>query len=1020
MSKKLVRKALLLFAVELLCLAALGLFLMNMQTYLTVEEQKKDTKEKIEQMDDIIAAADESAAHASVTYDDVYQAKAEGLAYMANNLSDFEPTDDKMKEYADLTDVSNVILIEGDGTLVAASQETPADFTRERFNQLRAVMESGQPSEPFEVDFEEQTYRYYGSKIDADTMMVVEQDPEELHTLLDNTSTWKSMLRNVGVGLNGYAFVISAKDYTFLYHPDEDLIGQDALDAGVSVESLEDNYYGWITVGNENLYCGIKSTEDAYIACAVTEDEINSSRNLTVGIVLFVFFSVITVVVLYAIFVMQEEERKREKQEQNRKVMGAWYYNKAIGHKVSMISIVGLVLILIVTFYMQTLFSLSRQSMSTNSRTKEVERTIERYKEEADLSIEQYNERYLNKCQVAGYILERNPELANSEDLKNMSAALDIEFIMVYDEKGHEVASDSSYRNFSISTDPEDQSYEFLNLLQGVEYVIQEAQNDELSGEFRQYIGVPLHAEDGDVTGMIQIAVTPSRLEEILENTSIDQVLQGIKVGANGFAFAVDKKDKVMTYYPEDKLIGRKAASLGMEKKQFVDEYCNYIDIRSDRYYGSSLETEDSYIYVVVPEEETAGTRGYVTAASVCASFVCLAILFVLLTFGRVKEGEQEEAEMDDDSMMVDVVNPDGVVKKTQSASSRWSNFGIHWDDKTPQQRVGSVLQGLLSMLALIICVTFIFQDRFFDDDSIFMYILNGKWERGVNIFAITNCIFIICAVNVITMLIRRLLRVLARTSGPRGETVYRLLRSVVKYLSVILMLYYCFALVGVDTATLLASAGILSLVIGLGAQTLISDILAGLFIIFEGEFRVGDIVTVGDWRGTVVEIGVRTTKIEDGSQNIKVVSNSSISGVINMTKQYSYASCDVGIEYSESLERVENILEKEFPNIKKRLPAIKDGPFYKGVVALADSSVIIRIVVQCAEADRAQMERDLNREMKLILDKYDINIPFPQIVINEPSVAKEATVWEKMQADKFAADQKEAAKNLEDEDEFH
>ena len=106
-------------------------------------------------------------------------------------------------------------------------------------------------------------------------------------------------------------------------------------------------------------------------------------------------------------------------------------------------------------------------------------------------------------------------------------------------------------------------------------------------------------------------------------------------------------------------------------------------------------------------------------------------------------------------------------------------------------------------------------------------------------------------------------------------------------------MLYYCFALFGVDTATLLVSAGILSIAISLGAKDMVGDILAGLFIIFEGEFRVGDIVMIGDWRGTVLEIGVRTTKIEDGSKNIKIIRNSNVTDVINMTKRSSYAFCD-------------------------------------------------------------------------------------------------------------------------------
>ena len=310
-----------------------------------------------------------------------------------------------------------------------------------------------------------------------------------------------------------------------------------------------------------------------------------------------------------------------------------------------------------------------------------------------------------------------------------------------------------------------------------------------------------------------------------------------------------------------------------------------------------------------------------------------------------------------------------------------------------------------------------LFQNKLFNSDSIFAYILGGKWDHGVNIFALTMCFIIICIGATAMTIVRKLLALLATTFGARGETVCRLLSSFIKYVSIVAILCFCLSMLGVDTATLLASAGILSLAISFGAKELVADIISGLFIIFEGDFRVGDIIMIGDWRGTVIEIGVRTTKVEDGSQNIKVIRNSNVSNIINMTKRYSYASCDVGIEYGESLERVETILQKEFPNIKRRLPAIQDGPFYKGVVSLGDNSVNIRIVVQCAESDRIQLERDLNREMKLIFDKYNVSIPFPQVVVNQPTEFQKATEEEKRSADKFTEEQKEKSKMLGNED---
>lgn len=184
-------------------------------------------------------------------------------------------------------------------------------------------------------------------------------------------------------------------------------------------------------------------------------------------------------------------------------------------------------------------------------------------------------------------------------------------------------------------------------------------------------------------------------------------------------------------------------------------------------------------------------------------------------------------------------------------------------------------------------------------------------------------------------------------------------------------------------------------------------------------KFRVGDIIQVGSRTGTVMEIGVRSTKINDGSGNIIIIRNSEVSNVVNMTKESSYAVCEMDIEYGESLERVEAILEKEFPNIRRRLPAIEDGPFYKDVVALSDNSVSIRIVVQCAETARGQLERDLRREMKLIFDEYEINIPYPQVVVHQPIEYKKATIAEQLRADRFNEEQKIAARNIGNEDDF-
>lgn len=1023
MSKKLKKKAACMVVVELICLLLLGVFLTVLQTRLSVNNQKTNTTEKLDEMPGLISNADARAAQNEISYDEVYQSKAESIAYMANHDNTFAPTDAFMAQLATMMNLSNVLLVDKSGAVVAKGNATPADFTKVRYNQLRTVFETNAPSEAFEVKTGDSPLRYYGAKIDDNLLAVVEQDPTELHDLQNNTSSWDSILGNVTVGLDGFAFAVSSQDYTFLstLPLGDGHKGEDSLDAGLDVSELEDQSFGWMNLYGDRYYCGVSynEAENAYIICAVSHDEMISSRNVTVGIVLFIFFMVITIAIVYAILMLLEEEKRGETDADDKEI-GKLHYNQTIGKKILAVSMVGLIAIFGVSFFMQTLFNLSMRSMSNTRQVEEVSDTLNSNEADAQAITEQFNRRYLNKAQIAAYILGNNPQLQTKTDMAELSRILDIEYMLVFDNTGTEVVSDSPYVNFSISQNPEDQSYEFNKILQGVEYVIQDAQPDEISGRYHQYIGAKMVDSEGNPNGFVQISVVPDRLQQSLASTDLAAVLTNVQASAGGFAFSVNKEDLTFSYFPQERLVGKSAVEYGMEESQFTDGYSDYITIDHQKYYGSSLETEDQYLYVVTPENHMHRTRIPVALASTAASLICLLLVFFILSFSKQREPEKD-ADGATDSM-INVVMPDGSVKRTESAASRWSNVSVKWRDKTPEQRIGMILKGLVSLFAIIICAAILFRNSLFSSDSIFLYIINGKWERKVNIFSITACFLILCVGGVIIMVVREVLRILSRTLNAKGETICRLLRNLFKYIGGLAILYYCLAMFGVDTQTLLASAGILSLVIGLGAKSLVSDILAGLFIIFEGEFQVGDIITIGDWRGKVQEIGVRTTKIADAGDNIKIFGNSEVSGVINMTKKNSFCVCDVGIEYGESLEKVENILSKEFPNIKRRLPAIKDGPFYKGVVSLGESSVDLRIVAQCAESDRVQLGRDLNREMKILFDRHDINIPFPQVVINQPTEHEKATAWERMQADAFNKEQKAQAKGIENtqEEEKH
>lgn len=298
-----------------------------------------------------------------------------------------------------------------------------------------------------------------------------------------------------------------------------------------------------------------------------------------------------------------------------------------------------------------------------------------------------------------------------------------------------------------------------------------------------------------------------------------------------------------------------------------------------------------------------------------------------------------------------------------------------------------------------------------------------SEFWRSLNVFGTAgeyNSIIRIISYVILCFGISWLARFLLKQSEKlmkKGKAIMDLTCSLIKYAAVIVLLFFILKTLGVDTNTILAGIGILGLVVGLGAQPLIADIIAGLFIVFEKVFDVGDIIVVDGFRGTVKEIGIRTTQLVDTGGNIKIINNADLKTIINMTNQLSLAVCDMSIEYGESLERVEAILKDKLPDIKAAIPDIKEGPFYKGVAELGDSAVVIRFAAKCEEGARYQVERDMNRQFKLLFDKNNINIPFPQIVLNQPVEFKDATKTQQTAAGNFVKEQKELSKGIADSD---
>ena len=218
-----------------------------------------------------------------------------------------------------------------------------------------------------------------------------------------------------------------------------------------------------------------------------------------------------------------------------------------------------------------------------------------------------------------------------------------------------------------------------------------------------------------------------------------------------------------------------------------------------------------------------------------------------------------------------------------------------------------------------------------------------------------------------------------------RLETIQNLILSVIKIVIATIVILAILGKFGVDVSSLVAGLGIMTAVVGLALQDLGKNIVAGFGIILDGDFALGDVVNIDGFEGTVITMGLRTTKIQDYCGQIKTISNRNISSVVNYSDSGTLARVDVGTPYGLDPKKIEVALK----NVKKRV----DGHFEEyitgpvdilGIESLGESSVIWRVEVLCKPYCHFQAERILNREIMDEFTRAKIDIPFPQLTVHQ------------------------------------
>jgi moderate conductance mechanosensitive channel len=247
--------------------------------------------------------------------------------------------------------------------------------------------------------------------------------------------------------------------------------------------------------------------------------------------------------------------------------------------------------------------------------------------------------------------------------------------------------------------------------------------------------------------------------------------------------------------------------------------------------------------------------------------------------------------------------------------------------------------------------------------------------------------------VEVVRVLVARLL--LAEASAAedtqrRRITFVGLIQSIVKYIIYFVVAMMVLEDMGINPAPILAGAGIVGLTVGLGAQTIVQDLLNGLFLLFEDQILQGDYIKIGDTEGTVEQMSLRLTRVRDSFGRLHILRNGQVQNVINYSRGWTLAVVEMSVSYEDDLAKALKVISDTVEKLPAELPKqVLGAPQMKGIETIGESALLIRIETKVAPGAHFEVKRRLNR---LLVDAFVANkleIPYPKSVQFSPEPAK-------------------------------
>jgi small conductance mechanosensitive channel len=226
-----------------------------------------------------------------------------------------------------------------------------------------------------------------------------------------------------------------------------------------------------------------------------------------------------------------------------------------------------------------------------------------------------------------------------------------------------------------------------------------------------------------------------------------------------------------------------------------------------------------------------------------------------------------------------------------------------------------------------------------------------------------------------------------------REETLIHIFKNALRIIMIILAILMILQEAGLKIGPILAGAGIVGVAVGFGGQYLIKDIITGLFMIIENQYRIGDIVNIDGTSGVVQDITMRKTTLRDLDGTVHHINHGSITLVSNLSKDFARVNFNIGISYDTDLDHLIKVIDRTGMELAED-PGFKDNiispPRFLRVEEFADSAIVVKILGDTRPLKQWEVAGEMKKRLKIAFDREGIEIPFPQTVIHK---AKEPVI---------------------------